>query len=125
MIAIISPNDGTCDTGSQQARSWRWSPSPDTPRRFDREACNRGDTDANPEQVIARGFIFAAPETLIEDPGVRNIKARQSVMLLDEPMRFKTVLGRSIRAATHPSIPCRPDHKSLQAEATTCRAPGR
>jgi hypothetical protein len=56
-------------------------------------------------------------------PALCNVKARRRVMLLDRQMRIKLELSRSIRAATHPPIPCRPDHKSLQAEATTCKTP--
>ena len=34
------------------------------------------------------------------------------------------LISRPIRAAPHPPTPRRPDQKSLQAEATTCRNPG-
>ena len=39
-------------------------------------------------------------------------------------MRLRFELIGPTRAAPHPPTPRRPDQKSLQAEATTCRNPG-
>jgi hypothetical protein len=38
--------------------------------------------------------------------------------------QYRFVIGRSDPGGAHPPTPRRPDHKSLQAEATTCRDPG-
>jgi len=54
----------------------------------------------------------------------RAFKDGRAEALHGNGVQIKFILVGPTRAATHPATPHRPDQKSQQAEATTCRDPG-